>query len=124
MPYIDHVHIRSTNPAKTIDFFKTFFGARVAREFENLGRKITVLSLDSGSNLAILHIPPAVENPKPEMAIIDHIGLAVKNIEALIRQLKEKGFKFPVDLSEAPSGVKIAFCLGPDNLYLELVERP
>ena len=124
MPRIDHVHIRSTNAAKTIDFFKTFFGARVAKEFENLGRKITVLSLEGGSDLAILHLPPAVENPKPEDAIIDHVGIAVKNIEALIRQLKEKGFKFPVDLAQAPSGAKVAFCFGPDNLYLELVERP
>jgi hypothetical protein len=58
------------------------------------------------------------------MASIDHIGIAVKNIEDLIRRLKEKGFKFPVDLAQSPSGAKVAFCLGPDNVYLELVERP
>jgi catechol 2,3-dioxygenase-like lactoylglutathione lyase family enzyme len=124
MARIDHVHIRSSNPAKTIEFFKTFFGARIAREFENLGRKITVLSLEGETNLSVLHLPPAVETPKPEMASIDHIGIAVKNIEDLIRRLKEKGFKFPVDLAQSPSGAKVAFCLGPDNVYLELVERP
>ena len=124
MARIDHVHIRSSNPAKTIDFFKTYFGAELAKEFENLGRKITVLSLEGESNLSILHLPPTVENPKPETASIDHIGIAVKNIEDLVLQLKEKGFKFPVDLARSPSGSKVAFCLGPDNVYLELVERP
>lgn len=124
MARIDHVHIRSSNPAKTIDFFKTFFGARVSREFENLGRKITVLSLEGETSLSVLHLPPAVENPKPETASIDHVGIAVKNIEDLIRRLKEKGFKFPVELAQSPSGAKVAFCLGPDNVYLELVERP
>ena len=124
MARIDHIHIRASNPGKTIDFFKTFFGARVTREFENLGRKITVLSLEGETNLSVLHLPPAAENPKPEMATIDHIGISVKNIEDLIRRLKERGSKFPVDLTQSPSGAKVAFCLGPDNVYLELVERP
>ena len=124
MARIDHVHIHSSNPPKTIDFFITFFGASVKKEFENLGRKISVLSLEGESDLSVLHIPPGVENPKPEMASIDHIGIAVKNIETLVLQLKERGFKFPVDLSRSASGAKIAFCLGPDNVYLELVEKP
>jgi hypothetical protein len=82
------------------------------------------MSLGEKSKLSILHIPPAVEKPKPEMASIDHIGIEVENIEDLIRRLKEKGFSFPVDLTQSPSGAKIAFCLGPDNVYLELIERP
>ncbi len=124
MARIDHVHLHSSNPALTIEFFKTFFGAKVKREFENLGRKITVLSLEGESDLSILHIPPAVPNPKPEAAIIDHIGLAVNNIDDLVRRLQEKGFQFPVGLSQSPSGAKVAFVLGPDNVYLELVQRP
>ena len=124
MAHIDHVHIHSSHPAKTIDFFGTFFGARVSREFEALGRKVTVLSLEGETNLSILHVPPGVENPRPESAAIDHIGLAVKNIEDLVRRLKEKGVTFTVDLNRSPSGVKAAFCLGPDNVLLEILERP
>ena len=124
MARIDHVHLHSSNPARTIDFFQTFFEAKVKMEFENMGRKITVLALEGGSDLSILHIPPAVENPRPEMASIDHIGLAVNDIEDLVRRLKEQGYKFPVGLVQSPSGAKVAFCLGPDNVYLELVQRP
>lgn len=123
MAYIEHVHIRAGNPEKTIDFFKKFFGAKVIKEFTNLGRKLTILSIGDKSNLSILHIPPAVENPQPENASVDHIGMAVENIEDLIRRLKEEGYKFPVDLTRSTSGAKIAFCLGPDNVYLELVDR-
>jgi len=121
---IDHVHIHASDPAKTIEFYESFFGARVIREFETLGRKLTIMSLGEKSKLSILHIPPAVEKPKPEMASIDHIGIEVENIEELIDRLKEKGVSFPVDLAQSPSGAKIAFCLGPDNVYLELIERP
>ena len=124
MARIDHVHVHSSNPARSIEFFESFFGARVTREFEGLGRKVTALSLDGESGLSILHVPPSIENPKPESASIDHIGITVTNIEELVGRLKEKGFKFPVDLTQSPTGAKIAFCLGPDNVYLELVERP
>ncbi len=124
MANIDHVHIHASDPAKTIEFFESFFGARVIQEFETLGRKLTIMSLGDKSKLSILHIPPAVEKPKPEMASINHIGIEVENIEELVHRLKEKGFSFPVDLTQSPSGAKIAFCLGPDNVYLELIERP
>ena len=124
MASIDHVHIHASDPAKTIEFYQSFFGARVIQEFESLGRKLTIMSLGEKSKLSILHIPPAVEKPKPEMASIDHIGIEVENIEELIDRLKEKGVSFPVDLTQSSTGAKIAFCLGPDNVYLELIERP
>ena len=124
MASIDHVHIHASDPAKTIEFYQSFFGARVIQEFESLGRKLTTMSLGEKSKLSILHIPPAVEKPKPEMASIDHIGIEVENIEELIDRLKEKGVSFPVDLTQSSTGAKIAFCLGPDNVYLELIERP
>jgi catechol 2,3-dioxygenase-like lactoylglutathione lyase family enzyme len=123
MPNIDHVHIHASDPRKTIEFFENFFGAQVHQQFENLGRKITLMSLGDKSKLSILHIPPAVEKPNPEMASIDHIGIVVENIEELVHQLKEEGFPFPVDLTQSSTGSKIAFCLGPDNVYLELIER-
>ena len=123
MAHIEHVHIHASDPARTVDFFETYFGARVIKEFENLGRKITILALGDKSDLSVLHIPPAENNPKPENAAIDHIGMAVENIETLVRRLKEKGYRFPVELTRSVSGAKIAFCLGPDNVYLELVDR-
>ena len=124
MVSIDHVHIHASDPAKTIEFYKSFFGAQVIQEFEILGRRLTVMSLGDKSKLSILHVPPAVEKPNPGMASIDHIGIEVENIEGLINRLKEKGFTFPVDLTQSSSGAKIAFCFGPDNVYLELIERP
>ena len=124
MARIEHVHLHSSNPARTIDFYQSFFGAKIRDQFENLGRKITVLSLEGDAAISILHIPPGVKDPKPEMASIDHIGVAVKGLEDLVRRLKEKGYQFPVDLTRSSSGAQIAFCLGPDNVYLELIERP
>ncbi|HSR10340.1 MAG TPA: VOC family protein [Thermodesulfobacteriota bacterium] len=123
MARIEHVHIRASNPEKTIEFFSTFFGAKIAKQFENLGRKITLLSLEGDAGISILHQPPAVKDPKPDSAAVDHIGIVVNDIETLVPRLKQNGYKFPVDLTRSTSGAKIAFCLGPDNVQLEIIER-
>jgi len=123
MASIDHVHIHASNPAKTIEFYESFFGAEVTQEIESVGRRLTIMSLGDKSKLSILHVPPAVEKPNPDMASIDHIGIEVENIEELINRLKKKGFTFSVDLTQSPSGAKIAFFFGPDNVYIELIER-
>jgi catechol 2,3-dioxygenase-like lactoylglutathione lyase family enzyme len=123
MASIDHVHIHASDPARTIEFYQSFFGADVIQEIESVGRKLTIMSLGDKSKLSILHVPPAVEKPKPEMASIDHIGIQVENIEELIKRLKENGFTFSVELTQSSSGAKIAFFFGPDNVYIELIER-
>ena len=123
MASIDHVHIHASDPAKTIEFYESFFGAEVIQEVESVGRRLTVMSFGDKSKLSILHVPPAVEKPNPERASIDHIGIEVENIEELISRLKEKGFTFPVDLRQLASGIKIAFFYAPDNVYIELIER-
>jgi catechol 2,3-dioxygenase-like lactoylglutathione lyase family enzyme len=123
MASIDHVHIHASNPTKTIEFYESFFGAEVTQEIESVGRRLTIMSLGDKSKLSILHVPPAVEKPNPDMASIDHIGIEVENIEELINRLKKKGFTFSVDLTQSPSGAKIAFFFGPDNVYIELIER-
>jgi catechol 2,3-dioxygenase-like lactoylglutathione lyase family enzyme len=123
MASIDHVHIHASDPARTIEFYQSFFGADVIQEIESVGRKLTIMSLGDKSKLSILHVPPAVEKPNPEMASIDHIGIQVENIEELIKRLKENGFTFSVELTQSSSGAKIAFFFGPDNVYIELIER-
>ena len=123
MASIDHVHIHASDPAKTIEFYKSFFGAKVIQEIESVGRRLTIMSLGEKSRLSILHSPPGVEKPNPEMASIDHIGIEVEDIEEMVDQLKEKGFDVPIDITHPAPGMKIAFCFGPDNVYLELIER-
>ena len=102
MPYIDHVHIRASDPLRTIEFFKTYFEACVIQEFENLGRKITDLSIGNKSKLSILHQAPAVESPNHEQASIDHIAIGVTNIEDPLA--RRSPYKAPMT---SPAGFRI-----------------
>ncbi len=124
MAYIDHVHIHASDAARTIKFFQDHFGARIETAFENLGRKLTVLAIGDLSRLSVLHIPPAEDNPTPEAASIDHIGIVVEDIASVVSGIKAEGYAFPIDICPSSTGSTVAFCLGPDNVYLEIIERP
>ena len=62
MASIDHVHIHASNPAKTIEFYESFFGAEVTQEIESVGRRLTIMSLGDKSKLSILHVPQQWRN--------------------------------------------------------------
>jgi len=55
MVSIDHVHIHASDPAKTIEFYESFFGAQVIQEFESVGRRLTVMSLGDKSKLSLFN---------------------------------------------------------------------
>ena len=124
MAHIDHIHIHASDAERTIKFFEDHFEARIAQEFENLGRRITVLSIGDLSKLSVLHIPPVTGDPKPEAASIDHIGIVVDDIDAVVSGIKAEGYAVPVDVRTSDTGNKVAFCFGPDNVYLEIIGNP
>ena len=55
---------------------------------------------------------------------LDHFGLRVENLEEAVAELKSKGAEFAVEPRTLPTGIKIAFVRGPEDVRIELVERP
>jgi 4-hydroxyphenylpyruvate dioxygenase-like putative hemolysin len=54
---------------------------------------------------------------------LTHIAFTVKNLERTYNNLKKRGVKFKSKPQNSPDGyAKVAFCSGPENLMLELVE--
>ena len=54
---------------------------------------------------------------------LTHIAMTVKDLDKTYRTLKRKGVKFKSLPQNSPDGyAKVAFCSGPENLMLELVE--
>jgi len=121
---LDHVHIHASDAAKMISFFEKYLEGKVVGEFESVGRKITSMSIGGEGKVNILHIPPTVSEPDPDAAAIDHFAVQVDNIEELVQRLEADGYTFRIPLSDGAEGAKVAFVLGPDNVYIELFQRP
>ena len=53
----------------------------------------------------------------------DHIGLQVDDIDAAYEDLKQRGFTFFMPPKDIP-GLRIAFFRGPEEIIIELVQKP
>ena len=54
---------------------------------------------------------------------LDHFGLKVTGIDAIVADLKKKGAEFTMEPNDIRPGVRIAFLRGPEGVSIELLER-
>jgi catechol 2,3-dioxygenase-like lactoylglutathione lyase family enzyme len=64
------------------------------------------------------HAPPA-----PPFLGLEHLGLAVDDLDAALADLKARGVPLVSGPSEPRPGVRIAFLAMPDGVRVELIER-
>jgi lactoylglutathione lyase len=121
----DHVHLRSPDPDATAAFYQKMFGAKVIKSVMSNGIERTDMEL-GGVAIFIAQVPQdAALSDKVEGGFVglDHLGLRVKNIDAVCDELKAKGAEFTVEPKTIRPGVRIAFVRGPQNVLIEILDR-
>ncbi len=118
----DHMHLRSPNPEATAQYHERMFGAEVLRTMQQ-GKPRIDLKL-GGVNIFIAQTTPEV-NPPPATPYqgLDHFGLSVSNIDAVVADLKAKGAEFTREPTTVRPGVRIAFLRAPEGVSIELLDR-
>jgi catechol 2,3-dioxygenase-like lactoylglutathione lyase family enzyme len=79
-----------------------------------------------GANVFILPVVPGDKtNPPPTSPYqgLDHFGLSVTGIDAVVADLKAKGAEFTMEPNNIRPGIRIAFLRGPEGVSIELLER-
>ncbi len=119
----DHIHLRSTDPEATAAFYERMFGAEIIRSVQNGATRIDMKV--GGLDIFILNSPPgkAAEAPSSPYLGLDHFGLSVTGIDAVVAELKAKGATFTMEPNTIRPGVRIAFLSGPEDVSIELLER-
>ena len=120
----DHIHLFSRNPEATAAFYEKMFGAQVTRSMPG-GKPRIDLKL-GGANIFILDVSgdaKAVAGPAHPHQGLDHFGLEVKGIDAVVGDLKAKGAVFTRGPETIRPGTRIAFLTGPEGVSIELLER-
>ena len=120
----DHIHLRSPDPEATAAYYERMFGAEVVRTTQQ-GKPRIDLKL-GGANIFIA--PVTAEggvNPPPTTPYqgLDHFGLSVSGIDAIVADLKAKGAEFTMELNSPRPGIKICFIRGPQGTSIEVLER-
>jgi lactoylglutathione lyase len=116
----DHVHLRSPDPEATAAWLADVLGGEIVRgpgriDVKLGGASIFIAQVEPGDSV---HAAP----PHPHEGL-DHIGLAVKDIDAVAAEIKAKGVEFTREPTTIRPGVRICFIRGPQGLSVELLER-
>lgn len=120
---MDHLHLRSADPEATAGFFVRLFGAEETGRSHPGGRLRIVLRL-GGLPLYVEAVPEGTAGPPPwPHRGIEHIGLAVEDLDAALADLRAKGAEVLSGPDSPRPGVRIAFLAAPDATRIELVER-
>lgn len=121
----DHVHLRSPDPEETARYYERMFGAEVIKSVQSDGRERVDMRL-GGVMMFIAKVEAdaaLAEKPAGSYVGLDHLGLRVRNIDAVVAELKGKGAQFTVEPKTIRPGVRIAFLRGPQNVLVELLDR-
>jgi lactoylglutathione lyase len=120
----DHIHLRSTDPEKTAQYYERMFGAEIIRSMQEGQRRIDMKI--GGQDVFIAPVAANSKvNPPPVTPYqgLDHFGLRVTRIEQVVANLKAKGAEFTMELNAPRPGIKICFIRGPEGVSIEVLER-
>ena len=122
MPIVtwDHVHIRTPDPEAMAAWFENILGGVIIRGPGRIdvnlgGAKVFIAQVNAGDGV---NAPPVT----PYQGL-DHIGLTVKDIDAVAAEIKAKGVEFTKEPTTIRPGVRICFIRGPQGISVELLER-
>jgi lactoylglutathione lyase len=120
----DHIHLRSPDPEATAQWFERMLGAEVIRSVQQGAPRID-LKL-GGANIFIAPVKTGDgvnAPPTTPYQGLDHFGLAVRDLDAVVADLKKKGVEFTMEPNNPRPGIRICFLRGPQGISIELLDR-
>ena len=120
----DHHPFAQPQPIAIAAFYQRMFGAQVIRTMQQ-GKPRIYMKIGGADVFIALVLPDGKTNPPPMTPYqgLDHFGLSVTGIDAIVAELKAKGAEFTMEPNDIRPGVRIAFLRGPEGVSIELLER-
>ena len=126
---INHVHIRSLDPHTSASWYVKHFGAKLVSEREVMPGTVT-LSLEVGGPVR-LNISSKPAGSSDERAVaelhrlgLEHFGFHTGHLSADLERLEKEDVRVVLPLTEVVGGTLLAYIEGPDDVLIELVQRP
>lgn len=112
---LNHVHLKTPDPQKTVQFYVDNLGATIEEERGARGYRLDLHGLK-------LNVTPLADNQTREQHYgMEHFALDTDDFDALVTQLKASGARFMEQLTGG-SGRRVCFFEGPDGVQLEFIE--
>ena len=111
-----HVHLKTTTPLSTVEWYTTAFGGEAAK-YKDIPNLKAIRYGDM--YLFVQNSARAVASTQGRS--LDHLGWSFKDFDATIERLKALGVKFVVEPTKSGDHM-IAFIESPDGVKIEIVE--
>ncbi|QQD81751.1 VOC family protein [Bacillus siamensis] len=122
---IHHIAIICSDYEKSKAFYTETLGFGIIKETyrKERGSYKLDLALDGTYVIELFSFPDPPERPtRPEAAGLRHLAFTVNDLEAAVRELKEKGIDTESVRTDPLTGKRFTFFFDPDKLPLELYE--
>ena len=124
---INHVHVRSADPHASAAWYEKYFNAKTLWAREIMPGTVTV-SMEVGGpvRLNISSKPAGTSDERRAAELnrlgLEHFGFDVADLEAELARLAAAGVRIVLPLTATPTGSRLAYIEGPDDVLIELVQ--
>ncbi len=124
---INHVHIRAADPHSTAAWYQEHFNARQVSEREVMPNTITIgMEMGGQCRLNVSSKPPGSSDQRGTAELnrlgLEHFGFDVTDLRAELERLEAAGIRIVLPYTETPTGTRLAYIEGPDDVLIELVQ--
>ena len=124
---INHVHIRSADPHATAAWYEKFFNARIVSERTVMPNTITIgMEMGGQCRLNVSSKPPGSSDERSIAELnrlgLEHFGFDVEDLEAEMERLTAEGIRVVLPITDTPTGSRLSYIEGPDDVLIELVQ--
>jgi len=130
MPYkINHIHLKAPDPRKTADWYTKAFNFKiVSDETRVFGDRFVRCQTEDGGMMVNISGARTGETLGGGNASahhgLEHFGFDSAGLEADITRLEGLGARLIEGPIQIPNGPRICFMWAPDDVRVELIERP
>jgi len=112
---LNHLHLKTRDPEKTVKFYVDNLGARVVSQNPNGGYRLDLHGLT-------LNVTDFLQSQTREQRYgMEHIAIDTDELDLLVRKLEGHGIRI-LEQTTVSGGRRVCFFEGPDGVQLEFIE--
>ena len=114
---VNHVHLKTRDPKRTMQFYIDNFGATLVAEIGTRGYRVNLHGLT-------LNITTIIDGQTREQHHgIEHIALDTDDYPGTLARLHANGVRILEELPPGASGRRVCFLEAPDGAQIEVIEK-
>ena len=124
---INHVHIRAADPHASAAWYERHFNAKIVSERTVMPDTITIgMEMGGQCRLNVSSQPPGSSDARSVAELnrlgLEHFGFDVDDIDAEMARLEAAGVRVVLPITDTPTGSRLSYIEGPDDVLIELVQ--